>query len=341
MSTLDTVTARETRFTSFRPTAIRRHREERSRLPGLRQRQAGQRHVAGDEADREAARPRPQLELDGHGHPRDARLERDGQRGRQIGPIWSRLKFWIENFPPNEVGVRSMSWAENSTGESLSAACTARLPTGPERLRGEIAGLDREVPDLPLAGRLHRAIGDRDVGPDQREPIEPERPARLGLGRSAGGDGAGAVDVGEPGQDVGEVELGRAQAHQVHDGRGEPQLGDADVAEDAATTGSPARPAARTRRRPGRDPRSARRNFLIATRPVNRLMSMSSMATARPVIAGICLSACHLTISGSVQTKAMPSTSPSGQDDQPALQPAAHRAASRRPPRPAPGPRTA
>ena len=54
---------------------------------------------------------------------------------------------------------------------------------------------------------------------------------------------------------------------------------------------------------------SARRNFLIATRPVNRLMSMSSMAAARPVIAGICLSACHFTISGSDQTKAMPTTS--------------------------------
>ena len=36
---------------------------------------------------------------------------------------------------------------------------------------------------------------------------------------------------------------------------------------------------------------------------------MSSMEAVRPVIAGICLSACHFTISGSDQTKAMPTTS--------------------------------
>ncbi len=53
---------------------------------------------------------------------------------------------------------------------------------------------------------------------------------------------------------------------------------------------------------------SASRNFLIATRPVNRLMSMSSMLACRPVMAGICLRACHFTISGRLQTKAIPSS---------------------------------
>src|SRR5262245_41761311 len=54
--------------------------------------------------------------------------------------------------------------------------------------------------------------------------------------------------------------------------------------------------------------RSASRKPLTARRPVNRLRSMSSMATARPVRFGIWASATRRTISGRAHRKAPPST---------------------------------
>ncbi len=211
------------------------------------------------------------------------------------------------NLPRNEVGVRSMSWAENSSGESLSAARTSSLPTGPEgrvvrlpasmlrsRIFHSLAGVTARSSAVILA-RISAKCSTATV---QRDLV---------LGSGGGGGGAPSFEAARR----------RRMSEKLNSvGLRRTRFTVGAVRRNSATRTLPKMPDHGITRRSSRSKStkvwagsaSASRNFLIATRPVNRLMSMSSMLACRPVMAGICLRACHFTISGRLQTKAIPSS---------------------------------
>src|SRR4029434_3109328 len=163
--------------------------------------------------------------------------------GGRYGLTWSRLKFWMENLPANEVGVRSMSCAENSTGDSLSAPCTASVPSGPAGAVVRLpASMVRSRIFHSLTGFTARSVAEMfaRISANWSSATTQRDCASGPVGRALGGAGGcgargrrgvgGRGGGGDPLQDVREVELGRRQPHEVDGRRGEPQLGDPDGA---------------------------------------------------------------------------------------------------------------
>src|SRR5512143_1746457 len=201
-----------------------------------------------------------------------------------------------------------MSWAENSTGESLRAARTARVPTGPE---GRVVRL----PASMFRSRTFHSL----VGVTARSTtVMLARTSAKWCTRIVQRDFA----LGSTGLGGGAPSLAVASRLRMSE-----KLNSAGLTRTRFTVGAVSRSSAirtlpkmtdhgttRTSKRSNSTKAwagsaSASRNFLMATRPVKRLMSMSSMLAARPVMAGICWRACHFTISGRLQTKATPKTS--------------------------------
>src|SRR5712664_2094376 len=200
-----------------------------------------------------------------------------------------------------------MSWAENSTGESLSAARTARVPTGPDgRVVRLPASMLRSRTFHSLVGVTARSIAVM-LARISAKWFTAMVQRDLALGSTGLGGGAPSFGVAirfRVSEKLNSVGLTRTRftvgaVRRTSATRTLPKTIDHDTTRTSKRSNS-------TKVWAGSC--SASRNFLIATRPVKRLMSMSSMLAARPVMAGICLSACHFTISGRLQTKATPST---------------------------------